>query len=98
MSTPEAQARQQIDAQLIACGWVVQDYKQFNPAAGRGTCGLNFDIVPGDPSQSIMTCRVGSTDPEVHMPEIGSSLVHTQGLALLTQWITEMTPVACVPP
>ncbi len=34
--TPEQLARQQIDAQLLACGWLVQDYKQFNPAAGRG--------------------------------------------------------------
>jgi hypothetical protein len=25
--TPEAQAREKIDAQLIACGWVAQDYK-----------------------------------------------------------------------
>ncbi|MCX6878326.1 MAG: DEAD/DEAH box helicase family protein, partial [Verrucomicrobia bacterium] len=34
--TPEQRARQQIDAQLVACGWVVQDFRQFNPAAGRG--------------------------------------------------------------
>jgi len=34
--TPEQKARQQIDAQLLASGWVVQDYKQFNPSAGRG--------------------------------------------------------------
>ncbi len=34
--TPEQLARQQIDAQLTPCGWVVQDYRQFNPAAGRG--------------------------------------------------------------
>jgi type I restriction enzyme R subunit len=33
---PEQRARQQIDAQLVASGWVVQDYKQFNPGAGRG--------------------------------------------------------------
>ena len=33
---PEAQARQQIDAMLVASGWVVQDYHAFNPAAGRG--------------------------------------------------------------
>src|SRR4029077_19372978 len=33
---PEQLARQQIDAQLVACGWVVQDYKKFNPSAGRG--------------------------------------------------------------
>lgn len=34
--TPEQLARQQIDAQLAACGWVVQDYKQFNPSSARG--------------------------------------------------------------
>ena len=34
--TPEQLARQQIDAQLVACGWVVQDYKPFDPSAGRG--------------------------------------------------------------
>ena len=34
--TPEQEARNQIDAQLIACGWSVQDYKQFNPSASRG--------------------------------------------------------------
>jgi type I restriction enzyme R subunit len=36
LMTPEEKARQQIDAMLIASGWVIQDYKQFNPSAGRG--------------------------------------------------------------
>ena len=34
--TPEQNARQQIDAMLIACGWVVQDYKAVDFSAGRG--------------------------------------------------------------
>jgi len=34
--TPEEKARQQIDARLVAAGWIVQDYKAFNPSAGRG--------------------------------------------------------------
>jgi type I restriction enzyme R subunit len=34
--TPEQQARQQIDAKLGASGWIVQDYKAFNPSVGRG--------------------------------------------------------------
>ena len=34
--TPEAQARQQIDAMLIASGWVVQDFKAVDFSAGRG--------------------------------------------------------------
>ena len=33
---PEQEARKQIDAQLAASGWAVQDYKQFNPSAARG--------------------------------------------------------------
>ena len=33
---PEQSARQQIDEQLAACGWLVQDYRQFNPLAGQG--------------------------------------------------------------
>ena len=33
---PEQQARQQIDAMLVGSGWVVQDYKAFNPSASRG--------------------------------------------------------------
>ena len=34
--TPEQQARLQIDTMLTASGWIVQDYKAFNPSAGRG--------------------------------------------------------------
>jgi type I restriction enzyme R subunit len=34
--TPEALARQQIDAMLLACGWVIQDYKDLNLGAGKG--------------------------------------------------------------
>jgi type I restriction enzyme R subunit len=34
--TPEQLARQQIDAMLIAAGWVVQDYRAFNPSAAQG--------------------------------------------------------------
>src|SRR5258707_788458 len=41
--TPEQRARQQIDAQLAACGWLVQDYKQFNPSAG---CGIALREAP----------------------------------------------------
>lgn len=33
---PEQEARKNIDAQLIACGWLVQDYTKYNPSASRG--------------------------------------------------------------
>ncbi len=34
--TPEQEARQEIDAQLVACGWVVQDHRHAAIAAARG--------------------------------------------------------------
>jgi type I restriction enzyme R subunit len=34
--SPEQQARQQIDAQLLAAGWFVQDYTKIDFSAGRG--------------------------------------------------------------
>ena len=34
--TPEAQARTKIDEQLVACGWVVQDYKSAAVAEAQG--------------------------------------------------------------
>src|ERR1022692_3432332 len=34
--SPEQQARQQIDAQLLAAGWFAQDYTKIDFSAGRG--------------------------------------------------------------
>jgi len=34
--SPEAAARVQIDAQLVGCGWIVQNYKSVDFSAGRG--------------------------------------------------------------
>ena len=36
MSTPEERARQRIDTLLEKRGWHIQDYRQLDPAAGRG--------------------------------------------------------------
>jgi type I restriction enzyme R subunit len=34
--TPEQRARSEIDAQLVAAGWIIQDYKAVDFSAGRG--------------------------------------------------------------
>jgi hypothetical protein len=34
--TPEEKAREQIDAMLSTCGWIVQDFKNVDFSAGRG--------------------------------------------------------------
>ncbi len=36
MATPEELARQQIDALLRQCGWLIQDYKKLDLSAGKG--------------------------------------------------------------
>ncbi len=59
-------------------------------AGGHGGGGLPFDVAPGEPEKSILLYRVGSDVPGTMMPEIGRSLVHAEGLALLRGWITQM--------
>ena len=59
-------------------------------AAGQGTGGAQFGIVPGNPDASIMSYRLSSLDPGAMMPELGRSLVHEEGLALVRAWIAAM--------
>jgi len=76
------------------------DYYQENPehrgickspvAAGKGTGGLLMDVVPGKPDESIMIYRMESDDAGIKMPEVGRSLVHKEGVALIREWISAM--------
>jgi uncharacterized repeat protein (TIGR03806 family) len=61
-------------------------------AAGRGSGGRQFDIVPGRPDQSILYYRMASTDPGVMMPELGRKVNHTEGLKLIEAWIKSLQP------
>lgn len=47
---PEQIARDNIDKQLLACGWIIQDKKQFNLAAGLGIAIREYqtDVGPAD--------------------------------------------------
>ena len=59
-------------------------------AAGIGSGGLAFDIVPGQPDKSILVFRIASTHPGIMMPELGKRLVHDEGVALIREWIAAM--------
>ncbi|AHF17243.1 hypothetical protein [Niabella soli] len=52
--------------------------------------GLNYDIVPGNPARSIFVYRMNSAEPNITMPELGRSLIHREGVALITEWIKSM--------
>ncbi len=59
-------------------------------AAGRGSGGREFAIAPGDADASIFTYRMDSTDPGIAMPELGRSIIHDEGVALIREWISAM--------
>lgn len=59
-------------------------------AAGRGTGGRLYDLVPGKPEESILLYRMESNDPGVMMPELGRRLVDPEGVALIREWIAGM--------
>jgi uncharacterized repeat protein (TIGR03806 family) len=61
-------------------------------AAGRGSGNLDFAIDPGHPERSILVHRMESTEPGVMMPELGRSLTHDEGVALIRQYVAEMKP------
>ena len=63
-------------------------------ATGRGSGGLQYDIVPGNPDASIIVYRLSATEPEIKMPELGRNLVYDDGVALIREWITQL-PGAC---
>ena len=59
-------------------------------AAGQGTGDRLFDIVPGQPDQSILLYRMQSVKPNEMMPEIGRTTAHAEGVALVGSWIAAM--------
>ena len=59
-------------------------------SAGRGTNGLDYDIVPGDPESSILWYRTQTEEIGEMMPDIGRSLRHDEGVALIAEWIRRL--------
>ena len=59
-------------------------------AAGRGSGGLKYSVVPGDPDASILLFRMISDDPAIKMPESGRSIIHQEAVSLIYDWIERM--------
>ena len=64
-------------------------------AAGFATGGNLFDVTPGYADKSILMFRTGHNHLAVKMPQLGRSVVHREGNALLKRWINEMEKVNC---
>ncbi len=59
-------------------------------AAGGGAGDLWYSIHPGEPERSILLYRMESSKPDEMMPELGRSLAHEEGVALIRDWIAAM--------
>lgn len=59
-------------------------------AAGKGTGGFSFDIVPGKPQESILYYRLSTNEPGEMMPELGRTVVHKESLKLIHDWIKNL--------
>ena len=71
-----------------------RQYGVYKPpvAAGRGSGGHKFGIVPKHPEQSILVHRMESLDPGSMMPNVGRSLIHDEGIELIANWVKGMEP------
>lgn len=66
-----------------------------HPNSAGNMAGRQYDIVPGDPQNSILVYRLASTAPKVMMPQIGRATVHAEGLTLIRSWIASLPPQSC---
>lgn len=64
-------------------------------SAGGGTCGLTYDVVPGNAEQSVLLCRVNSAIPKERMPAMGTRVPHAAWVALVRKWINAMPADDC---
>ncbi len=67
-------------------------------AAGHGSGGREYDIVPGKPDESILVFRLESTEPSITMPNVAKRLVPEEAATLIRQWIQQMKEGGHRPP
>ena len=59
-------------------------------AAGKASGNCLYDVVPSKPDESIVIFRMDNIDPGIMMPELGRTMIHHEGVALIRKWIAEM--------
>jgi uncharacterized repeat protein (TIGR03806 family) len=68
-----------------------------NSEPNKGNYGFEGAKIfkPAEPDLSLLMVRMGSTVPNVRMPQIGTAIVDTEGVAAIRAWI--MSTTACPP-
>ncbi len=78
MLTPEQQARENIDKQLIQSGWLVQDFKELNPSASLGVAVREYPTESGSADYILFVDRKPIGVIEAKREGITLSAVHDQ--------------------
>ncbi|MCB0786314.1 MAG: hypothetical protein KDC02_19165, partial [Flavobacteriales bacterium] len=53
---------------------------------------MTYIVSAGLPERSMMHFRLASTAVNARMPLLGRTVVHEEGLALITEWIESIDP------
>jgi parallel beta-helix repeat protein len=61
-------------------------------AAGRGSGGLSYDIVPGSAEDSILYYRLAHDQPGIRMPPVARTQVQGEAVNLVASWIDAALP------
>lgn len=64
-------------------------------SAAQGSGNLKYDVVPGRAAASILYYRMNTTAPGIAMPELGRTVVHTEGVELIKAWIESLDGEGC---
>ncbi len=60
-------------------------------SGGNGLdCDQPLDVVPGDPDNSFLICRMESVAAGERMAPVGRTIVHAEGVELMREWVTEL--------
>jgi hypothetical protein len=62
-------------------------------AAGKGSGGRKYDIVPGKPDDSILLYRIESQDVGARMPNLARNRVFDPANDLVRRWIESLHAV-----
>lgn len=83
---PEQIARDHIDKQLLACGWIIQDKKRLNLAAGVGVAVREYDTDKGPADYVLFVDRkaVGVIEAKRQEEGVRLSTVEDQSLKYAT--------------
>src|SRR5437764_15422617 len=74
MTTPEAAARQSIDAALEQAGWIIQDVQTANVQAGRGVAIREVPLRGGHGTADYLLFADGRAVGAVEAKPVGSTL------------------------